>query len=310
MQYVRSAIKYYFKQNANSSPSIRKHSPASNNNNKNKDNMATFIKHKISMYSPRKKDWTHVISVPKWLDECSAVNMGDGHIVLAGANHKQTGRKVVLYDLKTTYYPIMLPDLPTPVAYASIIKTDQYVHLMGGQSFRDDEWEMSRQVLRISVSGGSQRWKDVSQMPHAVSFPMLVHTKEYIYVLGGYDHNGKVLTLNQIFDRRDLSWTVGKEMPKESFLKIAGAVVYKDKILVLTTSTCMTYDKTANSWQTKEYKNMGNSIKPVIFEEKIYACITDDDKHQVKSYIYETNKWKSEDIDLTDTSSYVFFFTV
>ena len=320
VNYVRDAIKYYFRNsncvkcslqiNGNVSPSFTNKINEALDGSKGSA-LITCVHHwKLNIYDYVTKKWNPLLTLVKWVDECSAISIQGHSVLVGGANNKHTGKQVCLYDLKYHLYPLLLPELPCALAYCSLIKTDDIIYILGGQAFLGKEWTSSTSMYRLKLNDGFYEWEEMMPLIYAVSFPLIAHLNNFIYVLGGYDYAGKPMNYLQAYNTTTMTWKTYKPMPKPCFLKDSGVLVYNNKVTVLTTNMMMTYDHITNSWDVVEFNSLGRTIRPLLFKNELAASVFTSGKYYLYIYDHLMNTWILEDAPMKQVLGTSYYYNL
>ena len=101
-----------------------------------------------------------------------------------------------------------------------------------------------------------------------------------------------MLSKVQRYNIETSEWTFIKDLPFGVFNRTASAVVYKNKLTVVTREHLMSYEQESDTWSVKKYDNLGNVATALIVDGELCTCIEEDEKYSLMSYDEEDNEWK------------------
>ena len=200
---------------------------------------------------------------------------------------------------------IKMPELPTQMPNCGVFMADDYIFIAGGQ-IDINSAPCLNSVYKVWIY--QRNVKPLKPMHHGMASPLVVIYEDMLYVIGGINSEDKsfnrlvqALDLTDKDNEKDLAdWKVCAKLPQGCDNTNSGFVIYKDKLSVLTTEYCMTYDDVADKWSVVQYECQGDQLKPLIYKNNIWALVKKDGKHCVKCYCKEYNEWKVKIGDVPD----------
>ena len=117
-------------------------------------------------------------------------------------------------------------------------------------------------------------------------------------------------TKAQRYNIETSKWTFIKDLPFGVSNIHAGAVVYKNRITVVTRKRLMSYQQESDTWSVKEYKDLGNVATAMMVDEELCTCIKKDDNGSLMSYDGEANVWKVKINNMPHILSHRYCFAV
>ena len=159
---------------------------------------------------------------------------------------------------------------------------------------------MTKDVSQLSELSKTAEWNSLTELPHAVTNPMMATDDQYLYVLGGYDCR-KCVRMSKDDpgkwdDLPDLPPVDGATKCNQYWAGFyCGALIYRNTLTVLTRTQYMTLDANNNNWDIELYKDGVNNITrftPAIYRGMIVASIERDSvQAKVERYSFKKKKW-------------------
>ena len=251
-------------------------------------------------------DSTKVVSLPKWVDNCSSVTFNKRHLLVAGGwNDGKGDKRVLLLDMSNqgSCEVIQLPDLPQPLFVTNVMMTENNdVYVIGG---RADDTTVLNSVYCLSLS--SHAWQIKQPMLHAVSRPLVMQHRQYIYSFGGSDYDSHRQSHVSRYSIADDTWTECRDMPVACNSTVAEVVVHEGRIKVITVDKCLIYADDTDTWTDKPYNKLGDGINAFTKRGQIWAAVKDNDTFSIMSYDDVNNEWKTEQ-EKVDNAYKVYLF--
>ena len=249
---------------------------------------------------------TKVVSLPNWVDTCCSVTFNKRHLLVAGASNEGEGdKRVLLLDMSNhgSNQMIQLTDLPMPLYNTNVMMTENNdVYVIGG---RTPNRTVTSSVYCLSLS--SHAWQMKQPMLHAISRPLLVQHRQYIYVLGGFNNDGQPQSYVSQYNIENNTWKRCSDMPVACGCIKAGVVVQEGIIKVITVDKCLIYADDTDTWTVKQYNKLGDGINAFTKRGQIWAAVQDNDIFRIMRYDDVNNEWKTEQ-EKVDNALQVFLF--
>ena len=247
------------------------------------------------------------MNAPEWMD----INSGMSHCQDGAILVCSEGSPRVAYVHLDEQYRQELPLMPAHVFESGVLKTSEFFYVIGGYRVKSD----GESTIEVSYKGvhrlalGQMEWEKIRSLRFAVSFPMIVVNRNVIYTIGGIKSRRKVnyvQTLN--LDTPASEWHVLEPLPYSCGCHVAGAVVYNNNIVVLTTEHCMTYYQDKDKWEAQSYRKLGDAVKVILYQGEIIGYIKRGDVFTIQKYDYADNRW-SGDINVPINWHATYLFT-
>ena len=247
--------------------------------------------HCMYQYVPKagNHECVKMIDLPEWVGHGSYVASHRERVVIVeGFNFDKGDKRALLLDMTDNTTETKLPNLPELRDLTCVVLSDNDVYVVGE----------GKCVCRSSVyylSFGSSAWQIKKSMSRIVKYPFVIHHKQCIYVLGGYNTNGSQSSSVSQFNIKDDTWKQCSDMPVACNSDGAGIVVHEGIIKVITPDKCLVYADDTDTWIVKSYNKLGNAINPIVRRGQICAVVSNDDKtFSTVSYDDVDNVWKTE----------------
>ena len=147
---------------------------------------------------------------------------------------------MVLADFNTIPYSLTaFPDLPERVHFPGIFRTGEHVYVVGG--LRVDAHGVlgiSTRVDRLRVQ--TNAWGSCPPLKKAVSDPVTVIHKQYLYVIGKRLEDW-IYRCVQRYDMETAEWSMIRDLPHGVCCKTAKAIVCNERVTVVTRKRVMKY---------------------------------------------------------------------
>ena len=187
-----------------------------------------------------------------------------------------------------------IPKLRTQMPRCGVTLACDTIIIVGGQPDIDSESYLNS-AWRMGIYMHDRELKELPPMNHSMASPLVVIQKSILYVIGGINSadelsNRRVQTLNLM--NASAVWKDCALLPEGGDSTNSGVVIYEEKVAVLTTECCMTYDDVADKWFVERYERQGEELKPVVYKDDICVLVKKDGKHFLKYYNKEHNEWQ------------------
>ena len=234
-----------------------------------------------------------MMNLPEWVNDYSSVASHRERVVIVGGCHGYVcvGRALLLNMTDNTQVT-QLPDLPEPRCHTGVVLSDNDVYVVGGGN---ENSHVLSSVYYLSL--GSDSWQRKKSLPHAVSSPLVIQHQQCIYVLGGYN-NGYQCFVSQ-YNIKDNTWKRCSDMPVACGSGVAGVVVHKNRIKVITEDKCLIYDDDTDTWTVKLCNTFGSYVNAFVRRGQVWAVVWAGHTRSMMSYDDEHNvsKIEHEEID-------------
>ena len=232
-----------------------------------------------------------LIATPGWIvnDSTSLYTRGSTILfVSACPNIQDYGRNMMLASLSEPCYVKTLPDLPERIHAAGVVNTGTHIYVMGGWRYEDGTEHMAKTVDRLCLM--SNEWETCPPMLEDVVQPVTLLHNQYLFVMGSYlqqENSTKV----QRYNIETSEWTFIKDLPFGVHNLCAAAVVYKNRLTVVSSEHLMSYEQESDTWSVKEYEKLGWVPTALIMDGEICTCIYEYGECSMMSYDEENNVW-------------------
>ena len=225
-----------------------------------------------------------------WVDVGSALASHNEVVIIVGALNRGEGdKRAVLIKMGINPNDQQLPDLPEPRYGLGIVLSYHEMYVVGGFN-KDNRQSDSVYYLTASMNA----WQAKKSMPLAVGDPLVIQHRQSIFVLGGQGVNYSFLNSVLKYNIAGDTWKRCKDMLVHCDRHVAGVVVYKNRIKVITVNQCLTYDVDNDMWYTELYTKLGDKLNAFVYRGQICAAVQNDGKCSIMSYDDRFNVWKTE----------------
>ena len=223
-----------------------------------------------------------LIAAPDWIDEVTSLYIRGSTILFVSAHQSKPkhGRNMMLVNLSEPCYVKTLPDLPEPIHAAGVVNTETHIYVMGGLGYVDGTRRRSKTVDRLCLM--SNEWETCPPLLEVVVQPVTLLHNQYLFVM-----RSKV----QRYNIETSEWTFIKDLPFSVFNFTAAAVVYKNRLTIVSREHLMSYEQESDTWSVKEYEDMGWVSTALIVDRELCTCIHSNQKYSLMSYDEEDNVW-------------------
>ena len=233
-----------------------------------------------------------LIATPDWIDHVTSLYTRGSTILFVAANEDKPehGGNMMLVSLYEPYYSKTLPDLPERIHAAGVVNTGTHIYVMGGGRFVNDRGYISETVDRLCLM--SNEWETCPPLLEAVIQPVTLLHNQYLFVVGSY--LGKKDCYSHKVQRYNIEaseWTFIKDLPFGVSNVRAAAVVYKNRLTVVSSEHLMSYEQESDTWSVKEYEDLGLLSTALIVDGEVCTCIDRNGKYSLMRYDDEDNVW-------------------
>ena len=231
-----------------------------------------------------------VIAGPGWVDQVTSLYTRGSTILFMAAKEDKPeyGRNMMIVSLSDSCYSKALPDLPELIHAAGVVNTGTHIYVMGGLRYVDGTRGRSKKVDRLCLM--SNEWETCPPLLEAVIQPVTLLHNQYLFVIGSYSKHGNC-TKVQRYNIETSEWTFIKDLPFGVNNRRASAVVYKNRLTVVSSEHLMSYEQESDTWLVKEYEDLGDVSSTLIVDEELCTCISRIGKYSLLSYGEEYNVW-------------------
>ena len=280
--YLRSAHKYQFnKEKMQPEKTARFWGPRQQFVYANKEKMIC----KISDGESRS-----LIAAPDWIDNVTSLYTRGSTILFVSAHpdKPEYGRNMMLVSLSEPCYVKTLPDLPERTHAAGVVNTGSHIYVMGGLRDVDGMRRRSKKVDRLCLT--SNEWETCPPLLKDVVQPVTLLHNQHLFVMGSYLKQGNSTKVVR-YNLETSEWTFIKDLPFGMFNLTAAAVVYKNRLNVVSSERLMSYEQESDTWSVREYEDLGDVPMALIVDDELCICITRIGKYSLMSYDEEDNVW-------------------
>ena len=236
-----------------------------------------------------------LIAAPDWVDHDSTSLYTRGSTILFVSVHsdkRENAKNMALVSLSKPYYCKTLPDLPERIHVAGVVNTGTHIYVMGGLRYVDGTRYRSKTVDRLCLMNND--WEACPPLLEAVIQPVTLLHHQYLFVMGSYF--GEEIYSNKVqrYNIETSEWTFIKDLPFGVHNLCAAAVVYKNRLTVVSNEHLMSYEQESDTWSVKKYEDLGWVPTALIVDGALCACIKRNGKYCLMSYDEEDNVWKDK----------------
>ena len=237
-------------------------------------------------------DEQHIImlAAPESIDDTTSLYSRGSTILFMSAHldKQEYGRNIALASLSKPFHLKSLPDLPVPVHGPGVVNTGTHIYVLGGANTTDGVLRCSMKVYRLCLM--MNEWEASPKVLSRVFRPVTVLHNQHLFVIGSYFDTG-LSTKVQRYNIETSKWTFVKDLPLGVYNHHAAAVVYKNRITVVTGKQLMSYQQESDTWSVKNYTDLGDVATAMIVDEELCTCVQEGDKGSLMSYDEESNVW-------------------
>ena len=232
-----------------------------------------------------------LIAAPYWIDDYSSVCTRGSTILFASSqsSKQEYGRNITLISLSEPRYSKTLPVLPERVHGAGVVNTGTHIYVMGGWRYVDGWKGRSKTIDRLCLM--SSEWEACPPLLEDVSYPVALFHNQYLFVMGTFmgkeDHSVKV----QRYNIETSECTYLRDLPFGVHYGYAAAVVYKNRLTVVSRKHLVSYDHESDTWSVKEYEDLRDVSTAFIVDGELCTCVMRRGKYSLMSYDEEDNGW-------------------
>ena len=231
-------------------------------------------------------------AAPAWIDHVTSLYTRGSTIlfVSAGTDKRDYSRNMVLACLSEPCYSNTLPDLPECIHGAGVVNNGTHIYVMGGARYVDGTRGRSKTVDRLCLM--SNEWEACPPLLETVAQPLTLLHNQYLFVMGSYRgekdcYSHKV----QRYNIETSEWTFIKDLPFGVTNLVAAAVVYKNRLTVVSSKHLMSYEQESDTWSVKEYEDLDWVSTALVVDGELCSCIYRNGKCCLMSYDEEDNVW-------------------
>ena len=245
-----------------------------------------------------------LIATPKWMDHATSLYTRGSAILFVSSCY---GKNMVLTSVSEPCYSKTLPDLPERIHAAGVVSTGTHIYIMGGVRYVDGTRRMSKKVDRLCLK--SNEWETCPTLLETVVQPVTLLHNQYLFVMGSYYgkkdcYSHKV----QRYNMETSEWTFIKDLSFGVHNLNAAAVLYNNRLAVVSSEHLMSYEQESDTWSVKEYEDMGWVSTALIVDRELCTCIEEDGKYSLMSYDEEDNVWNVKIDNIPDMLAMIYGF--
>ena len=235
-----------------------------------------------------------LIAAPDWVDIGTSLYTRGSTILFVSAftDKPQYARNMALVSLSVPYYVKTLPNLPEHIHCPGVVNTGTHIYIMGGLRYEDGTRHRSKTVDRLCMM--SNDWEACPPLLEAVAQPVTLLHNQYLFVMGSYFVEEYYSNKVQRYNIETSEWTFISDLPFGVFNLRASAVVYKNRLTVVSSEHLMSYEQESDTWSVKEYEDLGWEPTALIVDRKLCTCIKRNGICSLISYDEEDNMWKDK----------------
>ena len=250
-----------------------------------------------------------LIAAPDWIDNVTCLHTCGSTILFVSAKEDKSeyGRNMVLVNLSKPCYSKTLPDLPERIHAAGVVNTGTHIYVMGGLRFVDGTRGRSKTVDRLCLM--NDEWETCPPLLEDVVQPVTLLHNQYLFVMGSSSKQG-YSTKVQRYNIETSEWTFITDLPFGVFNLRADAVVYQNRLTVVSSEHLMSYEQESDTWSVKEYEDLGWEPTASVVDGELCTCIDRNEKCFLMSYDEEDNVWNVKIDNIPDMFSKRYSFMV
>ena len=232
-----------------------------------------------------------LIAAPDWVDYATSLCTRGSTILFVSADtdKREYARKMMLVSLSEPCYVKTLPTLPERTHCPGVVNTGTHIYVMGGLRYEDGTRYRSKTVDRLCLM--SNEWENCPPLLEAVVQPVILLHNQYLFVMGSSLDQENNSHKVQRYNLETSEWTFLKDLPFSVFNLRAAAVVYKNRLTVVSSKHLMSYEQESDIWSVKEYKDLEWVPTALIVDEELCTCVYKNKKYSLMSYDEEDNLW-------------------
>ena len=252
-----------------------------------------------------------LIAAPHWVDiDYTSLYTRGSTILFVSANvdKSEHGKNMMLVSLSEPCYVKTLPDLPERIHAAGVVNTGTHIYVMGGWRYEDGREYRSKTVDRLCLM--SIEWETCLPLLEDVAQPVTLLHNQYLFVMGSYLDEESNSHKVQRYNIETSECTFVKDLPFGVHNLSEAAVVYKNRLTVVSSEHLMSYEQESDTWSVKEYEKLGWVPTALIMDGEICTCIYEYGECSMMSYDEENNVWKVKIDNIPDMLHERFGFMV
>ena len=235
---------------------------------------------------------TPLIAAPDWVDNVTSLYTRGSTILFLSASESKPehGRNMILASLSESCHSKKLPDLPERIHGAGVMITGTHIYVIGGLRYVDGMRRMSKKIDRLCLM--SNEWETSPPLIELVTQPVTLLYDQYLFVIGSYlGVKNSYFNKVQRYNIETSEWTLIKDLPFGVSNRVAAAVVYQNKLTVVSSKYLMSYEQESDTWSVKEYEKLEDMSTALIVNGELCTCTNKNGKHSLMKYDEEDNVW-------------------
>ena len=250
--------------------------------------------HTIMSYHKTTMKWKPVGRIPTWVDVMTSTSACDSSLIFTGSLYQSYISRVFI----SSNEEVILPDMIRHrYSHGSIVCRDK-LYVIGGVHM-DDEIKKyvptkSLDCLTLDSTVVQCYWCSLSPMLVETQHPLVASDgDDGFYVLGGRHHDESSRHVHY-YDVRGNQWAIKPDMPISCCSLTASACVLDDEIIVVTNTSVMKYNITAQIWQYDACDPPGGGdVFGCLHDQEVIACVTTDHEEcLIKRYNRNKSSWQ------------------
>ena len=237
-----------------------------------------------------------LIKIPNWVDIDTSRYTRSATVlfVSANANKREYGRNIMLVAFSDCCYLRQLPMLRQRTHVAGVVFTGKHIYVMGGMRMMNTTLSRSNAVDCFSLE--TMEWETRRPLRETVVRPLTVINNKNVFVM----EPSKCVTRVQKYNIETSECTFIKNLKFDTFNNYCAALIYKNRLTVVSNKQLMSYDQESNTWSEKKYKDLGEMATALLMDGELCTCIEKDEKYSLLSYNEEDNVWNVKIANIPD----------
>ena len=251
-----------------------------------------------------------LIAAPDWVDQQTSLCTRGSTILFVSTHSDKTeyGRNMMLVSISEPCYVKSLPDLPELIHGAGVVNTGTHIYVMGGLRYIDGTISRSKIVNRLCLM--NNEWEICPPLLEDVGYPVTLLHNEYLFVMGSFLGNENYTQKVQRYNIETSEWKFIKELPFGVHSRCAAAIIYKNRLTVVSSEHLMSYEQESDTWSVEEYDDLENVSTAFLVDGELCTCINRNEEASLMSYDEEDNVWNIKINNIPDMSNTIHGFMV
>ena len=249
-----------------------------------------------------------LIAAPDWIDRLTSVCTRGSTILFVSAHPDKPdyGKNMMLVSLSDPCYSKSLPDLPERSHGAGVVNTGTHIYIIGGGRYIHGKRHSSKTVDRLCLM--NDEWETCPPLLEDVGYPVTLLHNEYIFVMGSFIGIENYTQKIQRYNIETSKWKYIKELPFGVYSHCAAAIIYKNRLTVVSSEHLMSYEQESDTWSVEEYDDLGDVSTALMVDGELCTCIEEDEKYSLMSYDEEDHVWNVKINNIPDMLNNIYGF--